>query len=79
MIQSSAVITLSKKHNTAYITVVTEAEYKSDFDSQKTACSSPVSEDFGENWPRYNATALYLEYWQVSPGSSKKFIRFRCP
>ena len=27
---------------------------------QKTPHSSPAREDFGENWPRYNDTALYV-------------------
>ena len=56
------------KHDIAHITSVTEAQYKSEF---KLAKDTPYlgltgelwgvfCEDFGENWLRYNGTALYF-------------------
>ena len=43
----------------ADITAVTEAAYKSEFEHPKdTPYLGVIYEEFGENWRRYNGTAL---------------------
>ena len=52
---------------TLYTNGVTEAEYKSEFEHTKDTPYFALTgeiwgvfcEDFEENWPRYNGTALY--------------------
>ena len=55
------------KHYTTYITVVTGAEYKWDFECTKDRpylalpgeLLAVVCVDFAENWQRYNGATLY--------------------
>ena len=57
------------QHNIAYSTPVTEAEHKSEFEftagSPYLALTGELwgvcCEELGENWPRYNGTALYFQ------------------
>ena len=65
LISSSSVITIY--HNITHGTVITVAESESDFriitDTPQLALTGELwgiyCEDLGENWPRYNGTALY--------------------
>ena len=49
---------------------MTDVEYKSEFEYTKDTTYLAITgelwgvfcEDFGENWPRYNGTVLYIEY-----------------
>ena len=56
----------SKYHDISYVTAMTLAEYKSDFETTKHAPYLALvgelwgvfGDDFGENIPRYNRTTL---------------------
>ena len=66
-IQSYAVITRLIYYDITYDTVITVAESQSDIrittDTPYLALTGELwgvyCEDLGENWPRYNGTALY--------------------